>query len=76
MLGDPTDDRFPALRGLRRHIDGAVDKARRVLWRAFQLGAVNEEEFASILDRLEFGSELADPSPDQHRPAKGTGGAV
>jgi hypothetical protein len=57
MMADPTEDRFPALQSLRRPIDGAVDEARRVLWRAFQHGILNEEEFASTLDRLEFGSE-------------------
>jgi hypothetical protein len=32
-----------------------VDEVRRVLWRAFQHGALSEDELASTLERLEFG---------------------
>ena len=64
-------DRFPVLQSRgSRPFDGRVDAARRVLWRAFQHGTLNEEEFASTLDRLGFGSGVADPSPDQHQGAK------
>jgi len=53
---EPMNDQFPVLRGDRtRSIDvQKVDKVRRVLWRAFQRGALSEEEFASTLDRLKF----------------------
>jgi hypothetical protein len=63
-------DRFPVLQSRgSRPFDGRVDEARRVLWRAFEHGTLNEEEFASTLDRLGFGSGVADPSPDQHQAA-------
>ena len=61
MIGDPTDDRFPAVQSRRSR---PINEARRVLWRAFQHGGLSEEEFASTVDRLRFGSGLPDPSPD------------
>jgi hypothetical protein len=69
MIVDPVEDRFPALLSRRRPIDAAVDRARRVLWRAYQRGTLNEEEFASTLERLEFGSQVENPSSDQGRRA-------
>jgi hypothetical protein len=64
LMGSSTDDRFPALQSRRnRPIDGRVDQARRLLWRAYQHGALNAEEFASTLDRLDFDSGLPDPLP-------------
>jgi hypothetical protein len=59
------------LQSRRRPIDGAIDEARRVLWRAFQHGTLNEEEFASTLERLESGSAVAEQSPGQRRRAEG-----
>lgn len=55
-------------------MDGAVDEARRVLWRAFQYGTLNEDELASTLDRLESGSEVTDPPTDQ-QPRNGSASA-
>jgi hypothetical protein len=41
-------DRFPVLQSRgSRPFDSRVDEARRVLWRTFQHGTLNEEEFAS-----------------------------
>ena len=45
---------------------GAKYAATRV-WRAFQRGALSEDEFAALLERLEFGGEEDGP---------GTGSAV
>jgi hypothetical protein len=65
-------DQFPALQR-RKHasIDRHIDQARRVLWRAFQRGALSEDEFASTLERLEFLDPGTDPpadtQEDQHR---------
>jgi hypothetical protein len=65
-------DQFPALQR-RRHssIDRHVDEARRVLWRAFQRGALSEDEFASTLERLEFidpaTDALVEEEPDDQR---------
>ena len=69
-MDDAIEDRFPALKSRRKPMDGAVDEARRVLWRAFQRGDLNEEEFASTLDRLEFeaeseGEPAQPPVPDR-----------
>ena len=46
---EPMNDQFPVLKGDRRRLINAqkVDEARRVLWRAFQHGALSEDEFAS-----------------------------
>jgi len=50
-----TTDTFPVLQQRRdRPIDIRVDIARRELWRAFQRGALSEDELGSTLDRLEF----------------------
>ena len=59
----PMNDQFPVLKGDRRRLINAqkVDEARRVLWRAFQHGALSEDEFASALDRLEFATTVLDP---------------
>jgi len=49
-----TVDMFPALQHRQqRPFDHRVDLARRALWRAYQRGALSEEELASTLDRLE-----------------------
>ena len=46
---------YPALRPRRRRpLDPHIDLARRELWRAFQRGALTEEELATTLERLEF----------------------
>ena len=71
-MDDPTENRFPALRSRRKPIDSAVDKARRVLWRAFQQGTLTEEEFASTLDRLGFRGGEVDPWLDRNRHAEGS----
>jgi hypothetical protein len=67
-LGDgPMNDQFPVLQGDRRRLIDAqkVDEApRRVLWRAFQHGALSEDEFASALDRLEFATTVLEPVLD------------
>jgi hypothetical protein len=49
-------DQFPALRSRRnRSIDyQKADKVRRVLWRAFQHGALSEDELASTVERLDL----------------------
>jgi hypothetical protein len=65
---EPMNDQFPVLKGGRsRSIDvQKVDEVRRVLWRAFQDGTLSEEEFASTLERLEFGTSVLEhtlPSP-------------
>jgi len=58
------NDQFPVLKGGRtRSIDDQkVDAVRRALWRAFQHGALSEEEFASTLDRLEFATTRLEPT--------------
>jgi hypothetical protein len=58
------NDQFPVLKGGRsRLIDNQkVDEVRRVLWRAFQHGALSEEEFANTLERLEFASAVPEPT--------------
>jgi hypothetical protein len=60
---EPMNDQFPVLKGGRnRFIDNQkVDEVRRILWRAFQHGALSEEEFASTLDRLEFTTTVLEP---------------
>ena len=48
-------DVFPVLQQRKqRPLGGGVEVARRELWRAFQRGALSEDELASTLDRLEF----------------------
>ena len=61
---EPMNDQFPVLKdGRTRSIDDQkVDEVRRVLWRAFQHGALSEEEFASTLDRLEFATRVPEPT--------------
>ena len=61
---DPMNDQFPALNGGRsRLIDNQkVDEVRRVLWRAFQHGALSEQEFADTLERLEFACAVPEPT--------------
>jgi hypothetical protein len=45
---------YPALRQRQqRPLDSRVDTARRELWRAFQRGALSEDEFARTLERME-----------------------
>ena len=60
------NDKFPVLQGRRnRSIDGQkVDEVHRVLWRAFQDGALSEEEFASTLERLGFATRALEPALD------------
>ena len=60
---EPMNDQFPVLKGGRRRLINAqkVDEVRRVLWRAFQHGALSEDEFASTLDRLEFTTSVPEP---------------
>ena len=61
-------DSYPALKIRRRgRIDRHVDEARRLLWRAYQRGALSDEEFSSTLDRLEFVTpRLEAPIEQQH----------
>jgi hypothetical protein len=50
-----TSASFPALRRqLQRPLEARVDRARLELWRAFQRGALSEQELARTLERLEF----------------------
>jgi hypothetical protein len=60
---EPMNDQFPVLKGGRRQLIDAqkVDEVRRVLWRAYQHGALSEDEFASTLDRLEFATTAREP---------------
>jgi hypothetical protein len=46
-------DTFPAMQHRRRAMDQKTDNVRRELWRAYERGALSEEEFAISLDRLE-----------------------
>lgn len=56
---------LPALRSRRqRPLDPRVDRVRRELWRAFQRGALSEEELASTLERLEFNPSSLGLGPD------------
>ena len=68
---EPMNDQFPVLQDGRRQLIAAqkVDEVRRVLWRAYQHGALSEDEFASTLDRLEFATAVLEPtleSPSRH----------
>ena len=55
---DRSSDVFPALQQRRqRQLGPGAEGARRELWRAFQRGALSEDELASTLDRLEFERE-------------------
>jgi hypothetical protein len=50
-----TSASYPALRRQPlRPLDPRVDRARLELWRAFQRGALSEQELARTLERLEF----------------------
>jgi hypothetical protein len=50
-----TSDLFPVLQQRKqRPLGPGVEVVRRELWRAFQRGALSEDELASTLDRLEF----------------------
>ena len=53
------NDKFPVLQTRKNRLIDTQrgDEVRRVLWRAFQHGALSEEEFASTLDRLEFATK-------------------
>jgi len=64
------NDKFPVLQSRRyRSIDGQkVNEVRRVLWRAFQDGALSEEEFASTLERLGFATRALEPALDSPSP--------
>lgn len=57
-MSGPTDDRWQLQSRRSRSMDETVDRERRVLWRAFQHGTLNEEEFVSTLDRLESDTVL------------------
>jgi len=47
-------DVYPALRHRTRGVfDAHADRVRRELWRAYQRGALTDDEFARTLDRLE-----------------------
>ncbi len=66
------NDQFPALQGRRNQLVDVhkVDDARRVLWRAFQHGALSEEEFAITLDRLEFDTRALEPAALEASPRR------
>lgn len=55
--GTDGGDVFPVLR-LRTHgnFDQHTDAVRRELWRAHERGALNDDELARTLDRLEVAS--------------------
>jgi hypothetical protein len=76
---EPMNDQFPVLKAGRSRLidDQKVDKVRRDLWRAFQNGALSEEEFASTLDRLEFTTTVLEPTLDSSSPclSRSKGGA-
>jgi hypothetical protein len=56
-LDSQIHDVFPALRQRRaKRVIDPNNEARRVLWHAYQCGALSEEELASTLNRLEFAS--------------------
>lgn len=64
-MGERTGDQFPVLQSRRnRSKDQKADEERRVLWRAFRHGSLSEEEFASILERLEFAHRSAGAYPE------------
>ena len=50
---EASSDTFPAMQHRRRAMDQKTDNVRRELWRAYERGALSEEEFAMSLDRLE-----------------------
>jgi hypothetical protein len=55
MSAAQSSDVFPVLQQRKqRPLGHGVEIARRELWRAFQRGALSEDELASTLDRLEF----------------------
>ena len=49
---EASSDTFPAMQHRRRAMDQKTDNVRRELWRAYERGALSEEEFAISLDRL------------------------
>ena len=63
------DDVFPVLQTRTGgRLNGKIDPIRRELWRAFQGGGLNEEEFVSTLDRLgEIGIHLVQPPSESVR---------
>jgi uncharacterized membrane protein YjjP (DUF1212 family) len=65
-MSEQMSDQFPVLQTRRnRSIDyQKVDEVRRVLWRAFQHGALSEDEFARTLERLEFATRVLEPTLD------------
>ena len=65
-MGERMTDQVPVLQGRGKRLidDQQADEVRRVLWRAFQHGGLSEDEFASALDRLEFGGSVLEPSLD------------
>jgi hypothetical protein len=55
-MDEAADDRYPALRARQNgSTTQEVDRARRLLWRAFQRGELSAEEFARTLQQLEPG---------------------
>jgi len=60
-------DSYPVLQTRRGagapSLDQNVDQVRRILWRAYQRGAMTEDEFASTLDRLDFGPANSESVP-------------
>ena len=63
-MDEPITDQYPALQSRRKgSIDRQkLDEVRRILWRAFQHGSLTEDEFASTLERLDFGAFVHEPS--------------
>jgi hypothetical protein len=50
----PASDQLPPLRARRPGpLDEHADRARRVLWRAFQRGQLTEDQLAQTLDRMD-----------------------
>jgi hypothetical protein len=50
----PVSDQLPPLRARRPGpLDEQGDRARRVLWRAFQRGQLTEDQLAQTLDRMD-----------------------
>ena len=67
---EASSDTFPAMQHRRRAMDQKTDNVRRELWRAYERGALSEEEFAISLDRL------AAADPNLRRASSDTQGAA
>jgi hypothetical protein len=71
-MGERMNDQFPVGQGHRNRLidDQKVDEVRRGLWRAFQHGALSEEELGNIRERLEFATRVGGPALAAKQPEK------